>query len=401
MKNNFILCFFLLISIIACNTLVQKQNEIPYLFTLTDKKGISNVDKDMSYVRGINVNAHLEILNDSSSLFKLPLPSSKDILIEKTSLSHSDSSSFWIGKVVGDSLSFVYITYSNEMLNGRINTAKNQYRIIYIGNEVYQIAQINPDKMTEDDADGSVPKITDTSNNQKLIGCSDPATEIDIMVIYTAAAEKGTAGALGMKTLIDQSVHLTNLSYQNSSINQHIRLVHTEKVNYVESGNSVIDKAALQNKKDGKLDSVHALRDAYAADIVILIVETDRPGECGQAYILDPVQASFEAFAFGVVRRECAADKLSFAHELGHLMGARHHDDVAKTPFLWCHGHQAGNYRTIMSKQPGTIRTTNFSNPNNRFLSADITGIPGISENYKVLNATAWIVSKFRCKTPN
>jgi hypothetical protein len=66
------------------------------------------------------------------------------------------------------------------------------------------------------------------------------------------------------------------------------------------------------------MDEIHVLRDRYRADVAILVVD-DAQG-CGLA---TRVQADADE-AFAVVHHECAATSYTLAHEIGHLIGARH-----------------------------------------------------------------------------
>jgi hypothetical protein len=56
--------------------------------------------------------------------------------------------------------------------------------------------------------------------------------------------------------------------------------------------------------------------------------------------------------AFAVVHHECAATTYSLAHEIGHIIGARHDlkFDQTMTPFAYGHGYVNGSkWRDIMS----------------------------------------------------
>jgi hypothetical protein len=233
------------------------------------------------------------------------------------------------------------------------------------------------------------------------------------MVVYTAAAEAAAGGREGMEALIYESVFLTNLAYENSDINQRLRLVHFSRVTYAEASDSVIDRERLRDPADGFMDGIHALRDSHGADLVMLITETSEDGNCGRAFIMDPVSADHEAFAFGVVKRECAADNLSFAHELAHIMSARHHNDPAATPFEFNHGFfqltpSDGSglaWETIMSKRTDSDRKIFFSNPDLEFsptgsAETDPTGNAANADNHRTLNSTAATVANFRCSSP-
>ena len=94
------------------------------------------------------------------------------------------------------------------------------------------------------------------------------------------------------------------------------------------------------------MDEIHGLRDKYRADVGVLIV--DDPSGCGLA---TRVYADAEE-AFAVVHHECAATSYSVAHEIGHLIGARHDLslDPNMTPFPYGHGYVNGTkWRDIMS----------------------------------------------------
>jgi len=169
---------------------------------------------------------------------------------------------------------------------------------------------------------------------------------IDVMVVYTPAA----AGAVGdMAGLIQTAVDETNQSYANSSINASVRLVHEEQVDYSEVGHTYPDHVnLLQGTTDGVMDNVHALRNQYLADVVVLVVYDATA--CGYASTILAQRTT----AFAAVDYSCATGHYSFGHEIGHLQGARHDRfvDATGTPFQDGHGYvDPANYqwRTIMA----------------------------------------------------
>lgn len=109
-----------------------------------------------------------------------------------------------------------------------------------------------------------------------------------------------------------------NQSYANSDMVQRLRLVHTLETAAGDAQNQFDpDLAALRNLSDGIFDEVDAARETFHADEVALIIEDD--SACGLGY-LDSDATS----AFVTVHRTCATGYYSFAHELGHNMGAHH-----------------------------------------------------------------------------
>ena len=57
------------------------------------------------------------------------------------------------------------------------------------------------------------------------------------MVVYTATTRAAAGGTDAMLATIYLALSEANQSYLNSNISQRLRLVHTQEVNYAESGN--------------------------------------------------------------------------------------------------------------------------------------------------------------------
>ena len=220
------------------------------------------------------------------------------------------------------------------------------------------------------------------------------------MVVYTGDVASTSAG---IAAEIQSAIDVTNLSYANSSINQRLRLVHTQEVVYVESGNAITDLACIINI-DGCLDQIHTLRDTYGADLVCLLVENGGGG-CGRARQMQTVSNTFESNAFSVVVRNCAVGNLSFAHEIGHNMGAAH--DRANVgvdgayPYSYGYQDPGGSWRTIMSYScpGGCTRLQYWSNPDAMRAGVPMgvpEGQPESADNRKALNNTAFTVANFR-----
>jgi hypothetical protein len=140
---------------------------------------------------------------------------------------------------------------------------------------------------------------------------------IDVMVAYTGAAARHYADI--EHELIDAAVEKGNDSFRLSNLGHiKLRLVHAYQTDYLEEGGHFAHVWRLADKGDGYMEEVHALRTEHHADVVVLIVD-DAEG-CGLA---TRVMADANE-AFAVVHHACAVTNYSLAHEIGHLIGARH-----------------------------------------------------------------------------
>ena len=209
---------------------------------------------------------------------------------------------------------------------------------------------------------------------------------IDIMVVYTPQAETSWGGQANTIANITQAVTGMNSSMSNSGINNvTFRLVHTEKVNYTESGNFSTDLTRLSGTSDGYMDNVHALRDQYGADIVSLVIGSPT-NTCGIGYLNTNPSAYSAGNAFNISLYSCVVGNFTIAHESGHNMGLRHdwYVDASTTPCSHHHGYvnevalaqgtsssASSRWRTIMAYNDrcavagfNCTRVNIWSNPN-------------------------------------
>jgi hypothetical protein len=140
---------------------------------------------------------------------------------------------------------------------------------------------------------------------------------IDVIVAYTKKAAHGYADI--ERELVALAIEEANRSFRLSNLGHiSLRLVHTYQADYVEEGAHFDHVWRFADKGDGYMEEIHGLRDKYRADVAVLIVD-DSKG-CGLA---TRVGADADE-AFAVVHHACAAASYTVAHEVGHLIGARH-----------------------------------------------------------------------------
>jgi hypothetical protein len=222
----------------------------------------------------------------------------------------------------------------------------------------------------------------------------------NVLVVYTPAAQSSHGN---IPLLAQQAVAQANLAYNNSQVNNlYLNLVGAKLVAYTESntmtGGDTTDLVRLAGNGDGFMDIVHTWRNDLGADVVVLINNSLPSGIAGQA---DAILATTST-AFAVTIWNAATANYTFAHEVGHLQGARHNPeaDPTTTPFPHGHGRQRWlwNYRTIMSYNcggNGCPRVAHFSNPSVNYNGVS-TGDNTLRNNAKVLRDTSCQVAAFK-----
>jgi peptidyl-Asp metalloendopeptidase len=216
---------------------------------------------------------------------------------------------------------------------------------------------------------------------------------INVIVAYTKKAASNYADV--GRELVEFAIEEANQSFRNSNLaHVKLKLVHAYQTDYVEDGEHFNHLWRFADKGDGYMEEIHGLRDKYDADVAVLIVN-DAKG-CGLA---TRVFADAND-AFAVVHHECAVATYSVAHEIGHLIGARHElaMDRTMTPFPYGHGYVNGTkWRDIMSYKAscrGCPRLPVWSSPK-LFVRGEPAGTP-LQDNARVIAEQAARVANFR-----
>jgi uncharacterized repeat protein (TIGR01451 family) len=325
----------------------------------------------------------------------------------------------WYGTVEGRPHGQVVFVVSEGLVVGDIRIGEQLFRVELEAHGVHRVQQLDPAAFPDGPGDDGVPG--PPPGNQPAAPsapAADDGSVLDVLVAYTPLARQTAGGEAAMQTFIQAVMAVTNQAYGNSLVVPRARLVLAVETNYAETGNSSIDLSRLGSSSDGYMDELHTLRATYGADLVALITET---GGCGIGYLYTRSISS----SYTVTRRDCALGNLTFAHELGHNMGARHDwyvDDTTGTApggFSDNHGrvNVPGTWRTIMAYNShcsalltSCARVAHFSNPNVNYSGSptgfavptstscteDNTGNPDCdADNVRVFNATALTIANF------
>ena len=142
----------------------------------------------------------------------------------------------------------------------------------------------------------------------------DDGSVVDIMVVWTKGAECETAGYTTtdctttsttefiMRDLVDLAVEETNTALTASGVNFQLRLVHAYRdEDYIETSDFGVSLNDLTFVNDGKLDSVHAKREEFRADVVAMLRTSG--GSCGIAW---RSATPSKSYMFSVTAWSCA-----------------------------------------------------------------------------------------------
>jgi hypothetical protein len=302
---------------------------------------------------------------------------------------------------------------SKGVLTGTVFSEAGVFEIGLEPDGQYSVAELDPgafptdDPMFDDlqfeilaDADDFVADSATTATvDTVLAGDLLNPTTIDVMIIWTPAAEAAAGGRAAMDSLALAAVANANLVYSNSLVGARLNLVYAAPVTYTETPSSIsTDLNAVRATTDGKIDQVHTLRNTYGADVVTLIGNGyASSGYCGIGGLMSTVSTSFASSAFNVVDRTCAVGNLSYAHEVGHNQGL-HHDPANATstpssPYAYGYQDPAGLFRTVMSY--GSAKRVPFLSSPGVLYSLKPTGTAS-QDNARTLNANVGTIAAFR-----
>jgi Metallo-peptidase family M12B Reprolysin-like len=275
---------------------------------------------------------------ERSQVLQLDLFPDVSFVARRSSLAATAHGVSWVGVLDGypDSRA-AFVSVGDELI-GHLYTPFGFFRIKRGRDAGYAVQQVDSGRRQDD-----IAPPPDAQPGRSVFGPSaagnrvgtlalpeDSGAVIDVMVMYTRQALDGFGSEARVLAVIDLLVTEANDAFQNSRIPTRLRLVYTGVIDYAESGDSVTDINRLSRPNDGFLDDVHALRDRYAADLVMLITEKLEGGVEGRAYVSGA--KSTGDLGFAVMQRSGTEDGTTFAHEIGHNLGFNHDWYVTAAP---------------------------------------------------------------------
>lgn len=250
----------------------------------------------------------------------------------------------------------------------------------------------------------------------QLAGC-DPDDSFDVLVYVTVPAITALGGLQATIDEVKLGIESANTCYANGFIDLRARLVGVricaEATVDGDGFDTDLDRLALV---DGWLDDAHSLRSEWGADIVSLWRTQDPTkgftGAAGLGYLLTDSASAPAAVGFNIVRWDTAVGNLSFAHEMGHNMGACHAAGDGggcnaggyfsySLGYRWT-GDSGARYRSVMAYNPPAPNPSHQRVP---YFSTPIVAVDGqavgssTAKNRETIVATRPTFTKFVCST--
>lgn len=260
----------------------------------------------------------------------------------------------WSGRVENTKYGQITMAVTGKVATATVSSERGVFTLQHAEGLTHWAQERDPSRLLPEVEPVRVPT-GELPPQRAPVSIGDDGSLVDVLVVYTAAARQAAGGTTQIQNAIAIGISETNQGYANSGIVQRVRLAGTAEVTYAETGVANTELSRLRGTTDGFMDDVHNLRNQYGADIVSLWV-SNMNDACGIGYLLTDVNADFSSRAFNVVDRTCAfSGNYTFAHELGHNMGATHDETNSGGPGVFSYSYgfqqkiQQPYFRTVMA----------------------------------------------------
>ncbi|KAA0225772.1 hypothetical protein EDS67_21190 [candidate division KSB1 bacterium] len=391
-------CVWVLLLYAASNLSAQQNDFFSYLDERDvnlSQEGKQRLDSLKARTTSISVRLiqfqNLAGLNSQQSL-RIPLPNAATLTAMRTRILQPEASRlFWSG-VLQDGKNPAFFSVVEGGVTGMIHLDQAIFAVEPLEAGYHVLIELDQSKFGPDDPPEANLQNQPHRNEETPLTkpnreeSSMSTANIDLLVAYTPAVASASGNIASLVAACEQSA---NETLSNSNVDAQVSVVHSVQVSYTESGSTDTDVTRLQGTSDGYMDNVHALRDFYGADIVVLlIVNADY---LGQAYQIGASASD----AFCVVEDNAAVGNYTFAHEIGHLIGARHDNDPSGT---YEHGYvySPAYWRTVMAvPYTGINRISYWSNPELNYGGVAM-GTENSNDNARKWNERASTVAGFK-----
>lgn len=321
---------------------VFSQHEIPELFKAataaqyTASSMINNVmanpiTKEVRFVRFSNLSEVSETQSiNTDSYFRFTIPRGtrtkemRNVLSIPTHIEAEESGNY---------------TYHSDLTYGRhgkgsmvlIHENGHSYGSMQLGNRYFRIESLSKDMQVLIELDSEILNSKDacdtvhgTSKNNSIVqpyaqgNASCYSRNVRVLVMFTDKANRIS----NPQQLANTVIANTNRSLYNSRIYSstlRFQLAGVRRINWNESSNPLTDLNSLVT-----FNELNTARQNLGADLVVVLTNGNYRGTLGIARLNQYGQANSGHVA---IVQAATVGGLTFAHELGHLMGCRHDND--------------------------------------------------------------------------
>ncbi len=403
----FIFGFLMFSSMYAQTLFFEVNNQSFFNFSNKQKKLIEKIKSKPNVDNVYSISIQNDIHNSTLISFNI---NGKKIIANKLRIDERSKGNYtWFGKTTdGEG---VFFCVNNQKIASKISVGDFAYNLIPLDNNNHILVEFNSTYV----GDCSDSIVSNSSLNRSFtndeLESDDPDCTLRLLLAVTPIARQEIIeSGFDIPTFGQIAIDETNMAYILSQIDLIIELAVLIDVNYIESmGNGHLTDVRRFERGTNGLNVLHDLRETYQTDIQVLI-RRNEPRIFGRAaYVASRDNPLNESRAFCTVAVNGITDgRFSFAHEIGHLQGARHENhntapDYARG-FLFATG--VNRLRTIMTRTGAarcslstSCRISMFSNPN-------IIGPGGVTigtndrNNSRNINETSFEINNFR-QTPN
>jgi hypothetical protein len=325
----------------------------------------------------------------------VPLLAGNSVTLSRVRSSRLGNGDFtWEGNAVNGPGSALLVVRPSG-ITGHVRLTDATYAVVPVGNGRQLVMQEDPAAFPPDHpADPLTLRSSKAQDTLEAKPCQPRDPQIDVLVTYSKDVAEQLLDPAGVAAL---AVVQANQSFENSKIPGRLNLVGVRPAGYRESTLN----AAVETLVKGSIPGLNQARQSLMADVVVMLVAA--PEACGLAASI----RADEGTAYAAVNASCAVANVSFAHEIGHLFGARHDrpTDDSDLPFKYGHGYALPNeWRSVMA-YPGQCKCPRMEWwADSTITRADSlgvqrpSGIKDLAEDARVLRETWSDLAQFRCQ---
>lgn len=355
-----------------------------------------------------------EVLAGDPDRLSIPLPDGRVLTAFRSGDTRRDGHLSWSGELQREisaalpaAPGFVHFYQAGGQLFGTLQTEDGAYFELSPEGENHRLVRYpagggDPCGLGPGAHDLARPVETEGTATTENI-CSVPGSEttITVMVLYP----RSFSTSLGnLTTYVNAKIGQANDLFAWSDVKIEYQLTHIGMI----TGNQPPDPEPYEAGADATgpvrdwlntqfatapVDTeVEILRQAYGADMVMVVVNPYSGVNCGIANLpvthngqvrLNDTDDLYAGKAFAVVEYNCGNGDFTFAHELGHTLGMWHDTQRSRILYPWAYGFlltrpsTTTKLATVMGCTPGfndCSRIPRFSNPDQTYTEAGWTG---------------------------